>query len=206
MADEPKARPFLLRWRTAVFASDLSPARKLTLLALCESANADGTSAYPSAATLAARTSQDEKTCRRALDSLDGTGWFTRKRRKGQSWRLWEYALSIPEGSGTESGPSDERIGHSVRSFEESIGHTVPKDRTLCPEGPGTVPDDLDPYLEQDQEKNIAIAILGEKQVSEARLLTGYRSSTWYFRQRLRTRYPEHKSKFDQVDADEGYF
>jgi hypothetical protein len=149
MADDPKERPFMHRWRAAVFASDLSSSRKLTLLALAESAQQDGTQAFPGAALLAARTSQDEKTCRRALDSLDGSGWFTRKRRTGQSWRLWEYALTIPEGSGTGSDPSNESTGHSARSSDERTGLSVPKDRTLCPEGSGTVPD------EQVQEQDI---------------------------------------------------
>lgn len=156
MADDASRRPYLHRFRSAVLAASrtqLSSAQKLTLIALAESAKADGSEAWPSAELLAQRTSMDEKTCRRALDALDGAGWFTRKRRKGQSWRLWEYRLTIPEGSGTTPGASDEGSDTVPDASGERTGHSVQKDRTFCPEGSGTTPDELAPELSPEQER-----------------------------------------------------
>ena len=70
-------RPLVSRWRTAVFASDEAPSVKLTLLALAEYANPEGTRCFPSIETLAQQTGQGEKTCRRALEAAEGH-WFTR--------------------------------------------------------------------------------------------------------------------------------
>lgn len=211
MARESKPRPFLAEWRSAVLASALDSGQKLALIALAEFANSDdGADCFPGVQKVARLASVNERSIRRHLDGLDGQGWFTRWRRKGQQWRLWEYQLTIPKGPDALSDPSSKGPDNMSDASSERIGQLRPKDRTISTEGPDTVSDYPEHYPEhypeQDPEKNIAIAILGEKQVSEARLLTGYRSSTWYFRQRLRTRYPEHKSKFDQVDADEGYF
>lgn len=153
MALDSKPRPFMHRWREALFNSHLPASGKLTLLALAESARQDGSRAYPSAALLARRTSFDEKTCRRALDNLDGSGWFTRKRRSGRAWRLWEYTLTIPEAPDAESDPSSATIGHSARSSDKSTGHSVHKDRAFCPEGPDAVPDELDIELDIEKEK-----------------------------------------------------
>lgn len=153
MAHDAKPRPFMHRWREALFNSELPASGKLTLLALAQSARQDGSRAYPSAALLARRTSFDEKTCRRALDNLDGSEWFTRKRRSGRAWRLWEYTLKIPAALDTMSDPSIGTTGHSARSSHESTGHSVHKDRAFCPERPDAVPDELDFELDIEQEK-----------------------------------------------------
>lgn len=171
---ESKRRPFMHRWREAVFNSDVPATGKLTLLALAESARQDGSQAFPSASLLARRTSLDEKTCRRALDSLEGSGWFTRKRRMGRSWRLWEYALAIPEGSGTESGPHDVRTGHSVRSSCARTGLSVHEDRTFCPERPDRVPDELDVEPEIEKERTT-----GTQNVPEAATMNHGKAQTF---------------------------
>lgn len=153
-ATEPR-RPLVLRWRMALLNSFEPASVKLTLLALAEHANLDGTHCFPSAETLAMCTSQHEKTCRRALDAAEGR-WFTRTQIKlrGREWRSYSYTLSIPEGANTS--PPIRREGADTVSVAEakvpdtvsapqgaSSGHCVPEVRTLSPQGPGTVSDDL---------------------------------------------------------------
>ena len=143
MANDRKSRPFLAVWRSAVFASNEESGAKLALLALAEFANsADGADCFPGVTKVARLASVNERTIRRHLDSLDGRGWFTRWRRKGQSWRLWEYRLTLPKATDTVSDPS-----------EQTTGHAQQDDRTLTTEGPGTVSDYPDHYPEQEPER-----------------------------------------------------
>ncbi|ATS40455.2 MULTISPECIES: helix-turn-helix domain-containing protein [Xanthomonas] len=117
---------------------------KLTLLALAEHANPDGSQCFPSIETLAEQTGQNEKTCRRALDAADGT-WFTRSpiKLKGRSWRGYNYSLCVPEAAGTVSGPQPEAAGTVSGPSGLSSGHLGCEVRTLTPRGPGAVSDDL---------------------------------------------------------------
>ena len=143
MPNERKSRPFLAVWRSAVFASNEESGAKLALLALAEFANSDdGGDCFPGVGTVALLASVNERTIRRHLDSLDGRGWFIRWRRKGQSWRLWEYRLTLPKATDTVSDPSEQTTGHSQQD-----------DRTLTTEGPGTVSDYPDHYPEQEPER-----------------------------------------------------
>lgn len=143
MPNERKSRPFLAVWRSAVFASNEESGAKLALLALAEFANSDdGGDCFPGVSTVARLASVKERTIRRHLDNLDGRGWFIRWRRKGQSWRLWEYRLTLPKATDTVSDPSDQSIGHSQQD-----------DRTLTTEGPGIVSDYPDHYPEQEPER-----------------------------------------------------
>jgi hypothetical protein len=139
MANERKPRPFVLRWRSAVLNSTGSASAKLTLLALAEFANADGTDAMPGLAKLAAMTSQNEKTCRRALDEAEGI-WLTRApvKLRGKDWRAYRYTLTLPEGAGTESAGNRTGAGTESGAYEGRSGHSRPKVRTLTPYGAGT--------------------------------------------------------------------
>lgn len=138
MANE---RPFVLRWRSAVLNSSEPASTKLSLLALAEFADPNGLHAIPGFPALAAMTSQDEKTCRRAFDRVEGR-WFSRVPVKlsGKEWRAYEYTLVMPEGADTVTARS--RRGADTESGAKGgrSGHSRSKVRAQTIEGAGTVP------------------------------------------------------------------
>ncbi|WP_111266316.1 helix-turn-helix domain-containing protein [Marilutibacter maris] len=142
MSDEK--RPIVLRWRSAVLNSSEPSSVKLTLLALAEHASPSGGKCYPGVDTLAAQTSQGEKTCRRALDAADGR-WFTRTPMKfsGRHWRGYSYQLRIPDGAVTMTGPRREVAVTMTGPQGASCGHSVPELRSLSPRAAVTVTDEL---------------------------------------------------------------
>lgn len=142
-ADQAK-RSFVLRWRSAVVNSQEPASVKLTLLALAENADADGSNCFPGMDLLASQTSQNEKTCRRALDAANRR-WFNRTPVKfaGRQWKGYSYHLLIPEDADTMSGTRREVAGTVSVTQGSSSGQSVPEFRTLTPEVAGTVSDDL---------------------------------------------------------------
>jgi len=147
-----------------VLRSAISSTEKVVLVSLAEFADSDGSNCRPGIAALSGFASVNERTCRRALDGLEGT-WFTRTERRvgGQAWRSYVYRLLIPEGADIapaplnegedkEPAPSEESTGHSARTLEATCGHSRQKVRTLTTEGAGTVSDDLAHDLAQDIE------------------------------------------------------
>ena len=150
------SRPFIARWRSAVLTSTLPSSAKLCLLSLGEFANPDGTSCFPSLASVAQLASMNERSVRRCWDNdAEPGGWFTR-RHKGsqQGWARFEYTLLIPDGADTESTRPIERADivstphedgpDNVSTRQQSMsGHCVQDVRTLSTEGVDTVSTDL---------------------------------------------------------------
>ena len=173
MGNAPAERSFTARWRSAALGSARTSSEKLVLVALGEHANPHGTDCFPGIAAIARMTGLSERTCRRALDGLDGA-WFTRKERRsgGQAWRSYTYRLLIPEGevtitsrqgegavtvtsrweevAVTVSPPPDETCGHKDLTSGERCGHSGQKVRSPATEGAVTVTDDLIHYLDHD--------------------------------------------------------
>ncbi|RFF50174.1 helix-turn-helix domain-containing protein [Xanthomonas campestris] len=139
-----KRRPLVLRWRSAVFNSSECASAKLTLLALAENANQDGTECYPSIDRLARQSSQSEKTCREALKAADGR-WFVRTPIKlgGREWRGYNYRLTVPDGAVTITGPCREVAVTVTAANGARSGNSGAEVRQLTPKGAVTVTDDL---------------------------------------------------------------
>ena len=137
MANE---RPFILRWRSAVLNSTETTSTKISLLALAEFANKDGEDAIPGFPALAAKSSLNERTCRRAIDQAEDR-WFTRTPIKlvGKDWRAYAYTLRLPEGADTTPAGKRNGAGTVSGANEGRSGHSRTKVRTLTPEGAGTV-------------------------------------------------------------------
>ena len=113
---------------------------KISLLALAEFANADGGGAIPGFPAIAAMTSLNERTCRRAFEDANGR-WFTREpiKLQGKDWRAYSYKLTMPEGAGTTPAGRREGAGTVSGANDTRCGHSDVKVRTLTPEGAGTV-------------------------------------------------------------------
>ena len=69
---------------SAVWDANIPPSEKLVLLALADCANDEG-HCWPSAATLARKSGQGERTVRRAIQSLVAKGHLTQNPRNGTS-------------------------------------------------------------------------------------------------------------------------
>lgn len=119
-------RPFVLQWRSAVFASSLPSTAKLVLLTLAEFADRNGANCWPSLPMIAKRASLNERSVRRALDEVEPLGWIQRSKKGSErGWALSVYRLTIPAGvdtgswvdatgADTESTPQDSTSGLSV--------------------------------------------------------------------------------------------
>lgn len=75
----------------------VQPGEKLVLLCIAEHENAEYGYSFPSQATIAKRTCQDERTVRRHIKSLVSLGAFTveKKRRPGGSFDHSVYVLNV---------------------------------------------------------------------------------------------------------------
>lgn len=67
-----------------VWTLDLPPSEKLVLLALADAANDEG-HCWPSATSIAKKSSQGERTVRRAIRALEAAGHLTQRQRSGTS-------------------------------------------------------------------------------------------------------------------------
>lgn len=89
------------RWRDAIL-SELGPANpiaRVVLLAVAQHMKADGTGAWPSQQTLAARAGVGERSARRHLDIAARLGWIERERVRragGRNWYFTEYCAVVP--------------------------------------------------------------------------------------------------------------
>ena len=176
MSDEPRERPFVLRWRSAVLNSSLTATQKLCLLVLAEWADVDGANCYPALPSIALKASVNEKTVRRSLDQCSDLGFFTRAHRgTSQGWRRFEYRLTLPKGADTESTPQAERADTESTPLDATCGLSVPDVRTLSPERAGTVSTDLALDLSRDLSK--------EEQPSPKAKATRARSQKLTFKQ-----------------------
>lgn len=121
-------RPFVLQWRSTVFASSLPSTAKLVLLTLAEFADRNGANCWPSLPMIAKRASLNERSVRRALDDVEPLGWIQRSKKGSErGWALSVYRLTIPDGADTGSTPQDSTSGLSVTEV-----------RTLCHSGVDT--------------------------------------------------------------------
>lgn len=144
MPDEPRERPFILQWRSAVLNAPLTSTQKLCLLVLAEWADADGTNCWPAMEKIAERASVNEKTVRRSMDEVGPMGWFTRSHRRTQKgWKQFEYTLRLPDAADTVSCRARDAPGTVSGSDVGSTGHPVHLHRTLTSSAPGTVSTDL---------------------------------------------------------------
>jgi hypothetical protein len=171
MGDEPRERPFILQWRSAVLNARLTGTQKLCLLVLAEWADADGTNCWPAMESIAEKASVNEKTVRRSMDELDPLGWFTRSHRRTQKgWKQFEYVLRIPDAADTvscrsEDAPdsvsatSTDAPGTVSGSDATSTGHPVHLHRTLTSDAPGTVSDDLALPIQDLSKKEVPVPV-----------------------------------------------
>lgn len=156
MSDEARVRSFIARWRSAVLNSDRPSSTKLCLVSLAEFASPDGTSCFPSLASIARKASMNERSVRRCWDNdAEPAGWFTRKHvGTHRGWARFEYTLLIPEGADTESTPYPDAVDtesarqvHGVDTLSTAhgsrSGHSVNEVWTLSPHGADTVSTDL---------------------------------------------------------------
>jgi hypothetical protein len=80
------------------FVRKILPGEKLVLLCIAEYENAEYGYSFPSQATIATRTCQDERTVRRHIKSLADLGAFKveRRRRRGGAYDHSVYVLNVP--------------------------------------------------------------------------------------------------------------
>lgn len=132
-------RPFVLQWRSTVFASSLPSTAKLVLLTLAEFADRNGANCWPSLPMIAKRASLNERSVRRALDEVEPLGWIQRSKKGSErGWALSVYRLTIPDGADTGSwvdatGPDTESTPQNA-----TCGLSVTEVRTLCHSGVDT--------------------------------------------------------------------
>lgn len=79
-----------IKLMAAAWELDIPSTEKMVLLCLCDYANDEGGSCYPSIATIAKKTSKNERTIQRALRWLEDNGFVDTRERPGTSA---EYAL-----------------------------------------------------------------------------------------------------------------
>jgi hypothetical protein len=112
-------RPFLHRWRSAVWNSSLKTGSKIALLALAEFADAAGGSCYPSAETIGKLCRSTEKTVRANLASAVERGYVRRfQKTSSKAWAQYSYQLVIPPGADTRR-PTD------AHAADKSSGATL---------------------------------------------------------------------------------
>lgn len=155
MTNEPRERPFILRWRSAVLNAPLTGTQKLCLLVLAEWADVDGTNCWPAMEKIADKASVNEKTVRRSMDELAPMGWFVRSHRRTQKgWKQFEYTLRLPDAADTMSCRTDDAPDNmpaasgdapdTVSAIDPaSTGHSDHLHRTLTSDAPDTVSTDL---------------------------------------------------------------
>ena len=158
-AEGMRKRPFIAKWRSAVLNSQEPASVKLTLLALAEFANALGRKCYPGTDALARLASQNEKTCRRSLDTA-ADRWFTRTpvKFKGRDWRGYSYALQLPQAANTVPATGREVADTTPAPQTTSCGHSDAELRTFQLRAAGTVSDELDKATSKSNQKERARA------------------------------------------------
>jgi len=159
-------RPFVLQWRSAVFASDLPSTAKLVLLTLAEFADKNGANCWPSLPMIAKRASLNERSVRRALDDVEPLGWIQRSKKGAErGWALSVYRLTMPSGVDTESVVDAQRPDTESTPLEATSGLSVNDVWTLCQFGVDTESNYLSSELSNTQPEKPAPA----KRVSQKR-------------------------------------
>jgi hypothetical protein len=128
--------PLLFRWRKAFQSEDgpSSPVTRHCLLTLSTFMDEHGNNAFPSIATLAARTRLSERTVRTHLSLAATQGWIDRNlwREKGKDWANYRYSAVIPNkliGTAAGSGPRTnvaEAGADGAAASSSLVRHDVP--------------------------------------------------------------------------------
>jgi helix-turn-helix protein len=140
--DSTKPRAYVHRWRSAVFNdATLSTSKKMTLLALGEYANPDGSNCKPSAVSLGKLCGLHERTVRRVLDEARKDGWMRLVvHREGVPST---YSLTLPPNADTRPARARNTSATpgAVTGVDRSDpGHSVHEPRALCAATPGVAP------------------------------------------------------------------
>ena len=134
-----------IKLMSVVWELDLPPGEKLVLLALADQANDEGTHCWPSVATIAKRSGQNERTVRRALRNLETKGHLTCNERRGTSTNYVVHpGHHAPQTINEPLEPSDKIVEndnpvlkpeHVMEKWNELAGKLgKPKVRDLTPE------------------------------------------------------------------------
>lgn len=126
--NDSAARPFLHRWRSAVYNSRLKPGARIALLALAEFADETGGNCYPSHDTVGKLCGCNEKTVRANLDIAFEAGFLYRfQTSSGKSWAHYRYQLLIPDSADTRRPTEVHRADKSSGASQDG------KDKTSAP-------------------------------------------------------------------------
>jgi hypothetical protein len=122
-----KPAPDRFAWERAVRASDLPATPRLAAYALATFMDRDGSSCYPSVATIAgAMGVRDVRTVRRALDVLAAGGWVHRERGGGRrrtgAYVTNVYLPTIPAAEGACDAPVPRSRGTEGEGSEGNGG------------------------------------------------------------------------------------
>lgn len=96
--------PFVENWRTAIMASSVPSGAKVVGERLSKRGRHDGTSNYPTVATLMLATGLSRRAVQEHLRLLEAAGWIERVRGPGRG-RGTEYRLVIPEDGADDPFP-----------------------------------------------------------------------------------------------------
>jgi hypothetical protein len=110
-----------IKLMNVVFSLTMKPAAKLTLLALADNANDEGT-CYPSQATLAVKSSQSERTVQRIVKRLIREGHLSVvKRRQRQSTVYRVHPLTRQSDASEIGGSNSQSVDKNKKSVDN--GH-----------------------------------------------------------------------------------
>jgi hypothetical protein len=138
-------------WERRVRESDLPGVDKLCALVLGTYMNGDGSGARPTLVTLAKNMGTSDRTARRRVDALIGSGYLERVRRGHRLGNgtgvASEYRAAAPAQPDTPDRLSDASTGHPCPVEDISTGQPVHLNRTTAAPQPVTgvhLPDPLD--------------------------------------------------------------
>jgi len=140
--------PFVLEWRKAVAASDLSSSERHVAHALSLHMNGAGGSCWPGVQLLAGETGYSDRCVQRALARLHAKGWVDRAERRGKPT---VYTATIPRGRTS--------FGGDTASPLRSVGG----DTSSPP------PPNLDPSTPEPRSPEVAIEEASEEETAAVR-------------------------------------
>lgn len=133
-------RPLVAVWRdTLLSPNGLTATEKAVGLAVAKHADHNGSSCYPSQATIAAEAGCGLRTVQRALGALEAAGWLIVEKvpisggPQGRAWRS-SYHLTLPEEHAIVTGSPREEHATMAASFEKSTPSTTEEHVTVAQE------------------------------------------------------------------------
>ena len=152
---------------SAAWRIDMPAAKKLVLLALCDWANDEGGSLYPSMAAIAARCSVSERTVQRIVHGMIDEGWIAVVGNEtGGRGRTCRYQLNADRivSSGAKKGDKSTPFAESKRvtsASERVTSTTVKGDIHVIKGDTAMSPDPLEePSDNQDQEQQRSVVTI----------------------------------------------